>query len=361
MSEIFKVNSSISNYVVEIEKGGIGSFIKKNPSYTIVDNNVNRLWPQLNLSSPIIVDAIESNKTLFTVAMLIESLREQKANRKSSLVAIGGGIVQDVSTFCASSYMRGLHWNYAPTTLLGMVDSCIGGKSSINVGQYKNIAGNFYPPQKIIVDVDFCKTLSEQQLIEGLSEAVKICYAHSENRFDKYLEIVDLEQNIYELDFESIVILSLKTKKQFIEEDEFDNGVRLLLNFGHTFGHALEGASDFKISHGVAVGLGMISAYKLSIDLGFIKSSNSRALKLLCHVKDLLQRAPELDAILQKIDMDSAVQKFKSDKKHESDSFVAILYDEKGALVRKSFKKSDNHEQMILNAFNFLREFRNEI
>lgn len=361
MSEIFSVNSSISNYVVEIEKGGMAQFVKEHPSNTIVDQNVYKLWPQLELPSPIIVEAIESNKTLFTVATLIESLRKQEANRKSSLVSIGGGIVQDVSTFCASSYMRGIRWYYAPTTLLGMVDSCIGGKSSINVGQYKNIAGNFYPPQKIIVDVDFCKTLSEQQLIEGLCEAVKICYAHSEQRFDEYLQIVNLNQNIYDLDFESIVILSLKTKKEFIEEDEFDNSVRLLLNFGHTFGHALEGASDFKISHGVAVGLGMVSAYKLSTDLGFTKNGNTRVLKLLSHVEELLQRAHGLDDVLQNVDMDSAVQKFMSDKKHDKDNFVAILYDAEGGLIRKSFNKSEENKHKILTAFNFLREFRDEI
>lgn len=361
MSEIFNVNSSICNYTVEIEKGRMVKFMDGQSSNVIVDQNVYKLWPQLNLQNPIVVEAIESNKTLQTVAILIEGLRELEANRKSQLVSIGGGIIQDVSTFTASSYMRGITWYYAPTTLLGMVDSCIGGKSSINVGQYKNIAGNFYPPTKIIVDVDFCKTLSEQQLIEGLCEAVKICYAHSASRFDEYLQAVDLNTSLHEVDFQKVVALSLKTKKQFIEEDEFDNGIRLLLNFGHTFGHALEGASNFKISHGVAVGLGMFSAYKLSIDLGLVKAGNSRIDKLLTHVSELLKRATGLEDILTGVDMESAVQKFMSDKKHDKESFVAILYDENGELIRKAFVKSDVNTRLILESFEFLREFRNEI
>jgi len=361
MSEMFNVSSSISNYSVEIKKGGITSFLNRHPSHIIVDQNVNDLWPNLGLSSPIVVESIESNKTLVTVTSLIENLRQQNANRKTALVSIGGGIVQDVSTFCASSYMRGIRWYLAPTTLLGMVDSCIGGKSSINVGEYKNIAGNFYPPDKIIIDVNFCKTLTEQQLVEGLCEAVKICYAHSENRLDEYLNAVNFNQSLHELDFENLVGLSLKTKKQFIEEDEFDNGVRLLLNFGHTFGHALESASGFKISHGVGVGLGMISAYKLSIDLGLCKSDNLLVLKLLNYVQSVLKVVCGLDQILNSIDMNDAVEKFLSDKKHTDDSYIAILYDADGGLVRHIFKRSYENRQKILAAFNYLRDFRNEI
>lgn len=361
MSETFKVKSSIKDYEVCLDKGGAVSLAKDYPEFVIIDQKVNVLWPTLNIESPLQVEAVENNKTLTTVGELIEGLREKGATRTSTFLSIGGGIVQDVSTFCASSYMRGVNWIYAPTTLLGMVDSCIGGKSSINVGKYKNIAGNFYPPEKIVVDVDFCQTLSEQQLVEGLCESVKICYAHSQACFDAYVDIVDLKSNLHNLDFVKIVNMSLGTKKEFIEEDEFDQGIRLLLNFGHTFGHALEGASNFAISHGIAVGLGMISAYKLSISLGLLAASESRVKKLLNHVTELLNKVDGLGRIINDTSMQNALEKFKSDKKHEKLHYVAILYNHKGALIRYRIEKSQINEDLILESFNYLRVYKDNI
>jgi len=361
MSEIFKIRSSLKDYDVEITLGGVVALLEECSWNVVVDKNVHSLWPSLNLNTPIIVEALEGNKTLDTVGYLIESLREQGVSRGEAILAIGGGIIQDVSTFSASSYMRGLPWVYVPTTLLGMTDSCIGGKYSINVGKYKNIAGNFYPPEKVIVDVNFCKTLSEQQLVEGLCEAVKICYAHSAERLDQYLAIVGESELLSGINYEQVVTLSLLAKKEFIEEDEFDLGIRLLLNFGHTFGHALEGASDFAISHGIAVGLGMISAYKLSQSLGLLGTDKTRVGKLLSHVSTLLEKDDNLSSIIKSIDMSDALEKFKSDKKHEPQNFLAILFDQENNLVRHKFAKTTQHEKLILEAFNFLRVYKNEI
>jgi len=361
MSETFEIKSSIKNYEVSVIKGGAKLLAKEYSEFIVIDKKVHELWPKLNINNSLQVEAVESNKTLATVGELIEGLREKGATRHSIFLSIGGGIVQDVSTFCASAYMRGIKWIYAPSTLLGMVDSCIGGKSSINVGKYKNIAGNFYPPEKIVVDVDFCQTLTEQQLVEGLCESVKICYARSQECFDIYVDMVDLESNLHDLDFLKIVSLSLRTKKEFIEEDEFDDGVRLLLNFGHTFGHALEGASNFAISHGIAVGLGMISAYRLSTDLGLVDVSESRVKKLLDHVAELLEKVDGLTDTLNKTDMHVALEKFKSDKKHDKDNYYAILYDNAGNLVRHKFEKNNINEEYIVEAFNYLRIYKDEI
>ncbi len=357
MQEIFKIHSSTSDYSVEIGQGGINKFIENiNSEHVIVDEKVYNLWPSLKISAPVFIEAIEQNKTLLKVADLIESLRKQNTTRDSILISIGGGITQDISTFCASSYMRGIKWHYAPTTLLGMVDSCIGGKSSINVGQFKNIAGNFFPPESIYIDVDFCKTLTEQQLIEGLFEAVKICYAHSEEKFDKYLSLVNLENSLYDLNFKEIVKLSLKAKKHFIEEDEFDNDIRLLLNFGHTFGHALEGAGNYSIPHGIAVGLGMLSAYELSLTLDLVDANNKKVNRLISHIVKMLKCVDGLSLILEAIDMKVALQKFLSDKKHTNDYLVAILYGEDGNLIRKKIDKSEYNMQLILKAFDYLKK-----
>jgi 3-dehydroquinate synthase len=335
--------------------------INEYSEFVVIDEKVNNLWPSLGLSASLVVEAIEQNKVLEKVAFLIEGLRRKGMTRKSTLLAIGGGIIQDISTFTASSYMRGVEWVYAPTTLLGMVDSCIGGKSSINVGEFKNIAGNFYPPEKIVIDVNFCKTLTEQQLVDGLCESAKICYAHSEVKFNEYLCNINSDIKLRDFDFESIVLLSLKAKKEFIEEDEFDNGIRLLLNFGHTFGHAIEGASHFKISHGVAVGLGIFSAFKLSELLGLISDKPQIVSSLLKHLGQILSRVEGLNEIINTLPIQSALDNFKSDKKHDSTNYFAILFDESGRLMRHGFEKSDKNDLHILEALEFLKENPYEI
>lgn len=355
MSEIFSVNSSIKSYEVDIARGKASEVLQTYPELVVVDEKVKTLWSALPFKNPIEVEAVEDNKTMHKSADIIESLRLLGATRKDTLLSIGGGIIQDVSTLSASLYMRGVNWVYMPTTLLGMVDSCIGGKSSINVGQYKNIAGNFYPPSRIVVDTDFCKTLEEQQLVEGLCEAVKICYAHSEEKLDYYLALVDVDSNLHHLSFEKIVKLSLSTKKEFIEEDEFDEGIRLLLNFGHTFGHALEGASQFAIRHGVAVGLGMICAYNLSVANGTLNSDNTRANKLIFHTKSLLNKVPNLKDTLMQVDMKKSFDRFKSDKKHTKDSYVMILFAEDGELCRMPVAKASTSDAQILKTFEGLK------
>ena len=188
-------------------------------------------------------------------------MRELGANRATHLIAIGGGVIQDIVTFCASVYMRGLRWTYMPTTFLSMADSCIGGKSSINVMGYKNLVGNFYPPSQVLIDVDFVDTLDAEKVVGGLFEAAKICYARSYGEFAAYL--AEHPASKMSLDVAHVVIVrALRTKKWFIEIDEFDKKERLLLNFGHTFGHAIEAGGDFSVPHGIAVGLGMLVAIK---------------------------------------------------------------------------------------------------
>ena len=173
MSVIFKVDSSSGAYQILIGSG-LQRIVAKENCFLIVDELLSGLWTNLISKNAFFVQAIEKNKTLETSAQIIEVMRSQGVQRSSHLEAFGGGIIQDLATITASLYMRGINWTYHPTTLVGMVDSCIGGKSSINVGRYKNIAGNFYPPKKIIIDVEFCKTLAIPEQVAGLCEAIKI-------------------------------------------------------------------------------------------------------------------------------------------------------------------------------------------
>ena len=351
MLKKFDIASSAGSYEVLIGGDFVSSHLSSFGNKCIVDQKVSTLWGQLFEHGCIEFEASEQNKTFGGVEKIISELRERGVARASRLAAIGGGIVQDVSTLSASTYMRGVKWEYYPTTLLGMVDSCIGGKSSINVGEFKNLAGNFYPPEKVIIDTSFCKTLEEVQIIEGLFEALKICYAESPSAFQKYLSLINLKKSLYDLDFIALVELSLLTKKRFIEEDEFDQGIRLLLNFGHTFGHAIEAATHFKIKHGVAVGLGILIAYHLSIELGLIDESNQTVMQLIDHVKQLLVLVPELKSIVSFVDPVVYINKFSADKKHTIDNYVAILFGSDGQLIRHSFKKSQKIDQLIVDSF----------
>jgi 3-dehydroquinate synthase len=354
MLETFKVQFSSGSYEIEIGSGIPASDGTEDALevFQIIDSNVNELWPKICKTSAIKIPALEENKTLFKVAEVIESLRVLGANRQSLLSVYGGGIVQDIATFVASSYMRGIPWVYSPTTLLSMVDSCIGGKSSLNVGIYKNIAGNFYPPQKIKIDTNFCNTLEPTELIAGLCEASKICFSYKGGAFDNYLDIFKgVFFPVTQDQLHQLICLSLLTKKRYIEEDEFDQGVRLLLNFGHTFGHAIEAGTNFLVTHGVAVGLGMLAEIELSRQLGFLVAPISRVKKLQGYITTLMTYVPDLHKNLTHLSIKEAAASFKSDKKHEKDFYHLILTNRLGELERAFIPKAPEIDCRIESIF----------
>lgn len=364
MSELFEIDihSSLKSYSVAIGSGIAPAALKDDGAIVVMDDALEAFFPWLGNARSIRIPAREASKTLETAATVIERMRDLGANRQSRLVAVGGGIIQDVATFAASSYMRGIEWSYCPTTLLGMVDSCIGGKSSLNVGPYKNIAGNFFPPGRVLIDTEFCTSLPKIQKIEGLLEAVKICYASQGTEFEKYLHLAgtgELIPNTATLGH--IIALSLETKKRFIEEDEFDNGVRLLLNFGHTFGHAIEGASEYRISHGVAVGLGMLSAVSFSEEFDLVDRSLPRIAALVKYVNRLLAHIPDLAKTLEEISPVQTMERFRSDKKHRRDEFAVIIFDKDGLLERRFVPASTENSNRIIRVFENLRRELYEI
>jgi 3-dehydroquinate synthase len=215
----------------------------------------------LGINTPVFwVKCEEQYKTLSQVEAICEAMKSASVRRNSSIAAVGGGLVQDLATLAASIYMRGIKWSYFPTTLTGMADSCLGGKSSINVGGTKNLVGNVYPPAAIYIDLYFASTLSIEAKIAGLAEAVKICFARGSDEFEEYLSNSASVVAEKDGDLGALISLSLSSKKWFIERDEFDVAERQLLNFGHSFGHALEAACGFSIQHGVGVAIGMLAA-----------------------------------------------------------------------------------------------------
>jgi 3-dehydroquinate synthase len=233
-----------------------------------------------------------------------------------------------------------------------MVDSCIGGKSSINAAGYKNLVGNFFPPSNVLVDVSFIATLDAEMIVGGLYEAAKICYASGYPGFLAYLA----EQPSCPMTPEQaqrVILQSLRTKKWFIEVDEFDQKERLLLNFGHTFGHAMEAGTDFGISHGIGVGLGMLVANEYAKRQGNLTSDGlARVEHLGSHVRALLGAGAScVQASLPAIDLGLVMDKFDHDKKHRPGSYRIIVPAGDGSLELISVPKSDKVRRDFISAF----------
>ena len=192
----------------------------------------------------------EASKSLDAFGQLLQTMLDHDFSRKDCVVAVGGGVVGDLSGFAASAYMRGIDFYNIPTTLLSQIDSSIGGKTAINLGGTKNIVGAFYQPKKVLIDPDLLKTLPQRQMANGLAEAIKMSLTSDRELFE-LIETQDIESNL-----EEIILRCLKIKKHVVEQDEKEAGLRRILNFGHTVGHGIESASD--LYHGECVALGLL-------------------------------------------------------------------------------------------------------
>ncbi|WP_138204421.1 3-dehydroquinate synthase [Haloimpatiens lingqiaonensis] len=215
----------------------------------------------------------EQSKNINTVKKVYDFLIENKVDRESILIALGGGVVGDLVGFVASTYMRGIRYINVPTTLLSQVDSCIGGKVAFNYGGIKNIIGSFYDPEFVYISLNFLKTLDRKEILNGLGEIIKYGLI-SDGKLLSFLNenavpILNLEHD----KLLHIVIECLKIKNRIVVQDVQDLSIRNVLNFGHTIAHGIEVDSKYKIPHGVAVALGILVAIKISeIKLGLDKT-----------------------------------------------------------------------------------------
>ena len=224
----------------------------------VTDSGVPAIYAQTlakHCKSPIIctVESGEASKSIETFTKLLRIMLDNDFSRKDCVVAVGGGVVGDLSGYVASAYMRGVDFYNIPTTLLSQIDSSIGGKTAINFGGIKNIVGAFYQPRKVLIDPELLKTLSERQISNGLAEAVKMALTSDKELFEIF-ENKDIKDNIDE-----IIIRSLNIKKSVVEQDEKESGIRKILNFGHTIGHGIESSVNMEeLFHGECVALGLI-------------------------------------------------------------------------------------------------------
>ena len=284
----------------------------------------------------------EKSKSFSSYQKILNKLFELKFDRSDIVIAFGGGVVGDITGFSAATYMRGIKYIQIPTTLLAQVDSSVGGKTAINVAQGKNLVGAFYNPSLVIVSTYFLNTLSDEEFKSGLGEVVK--YALIGNKKLRSIiernsqQIISREESV----LKSIIEESIKTKSKIVTKDEKENGIRAILNFGHTFGHAIEAYKNYKgITHGAAITLGMVIASRISFYEGYIKNYQ------LDNVVNLISSIG-LRTDYSKYNYIQLKKYIKSDKKIKNGKLNLVLIDKNF----NAFTTSKFDNKNILRAFN---------
>lgn len=283
---LLTVKSNFKDYSVYFESnsGFLTDLALAENTIFIIDKNVYELYKNtvlrcVSIDKTILIDIAEEKKTLDTVAYLYQTIMQFSPKKNLTIVSIGGGITQDLTGFVASTLYRGVKWIYVPTTLLAQVDSCIGAKTSLNFLHYKNLIGSFYPPEKIYIYPEFLNTLTREDYYSGVGEMAKLHLMNGfsyTSAFIDYLPLIDKRDASVLLER---IKLCLEIKKTYIEEDEFDTGRRNMLNYGHCFGHAIESATDFAISHGQAVVLGMILSNIHASNIGILSAEQEEFIR----------------------------------------------------------------------------------
>lgn len=345
MSEHYEieVKSSLFSYPILSDLKTFLSSDKR--SIVIYDKNVKQRCLELFAGQAfyIEIEILEERKNLDSVQGILASMAAYGITRNDQIIAIGGGALQDLVTLAASVYMRGIAWHYVPTTLMSMLDSCIGGKSSINLGEYKNLVGNFYPPKSILIDPNFLSTLDIVDICAGLAEGVKICFSFDNEKFLEFRQCANnWKSNDDQREILKAIFLSLESKKWFIEVDEFDKKERKLLNFGHSFGHALESASGYALPHGIAVFVGMYAA--------ILRAGSVDACKELCEY--ISYETQLVNTTIPKFNLNSRkfIEAMKRDKKNSDTHQLLILPSNQGKLAESYFEINSENLELCLKA-----------
>ena len=257
----------------------------------------------------------EKFKTLATVEKILNELFEFKLDRKSLLIALGGGVIGDMTGFTASLYQRGIGFVQVPTTLLSQVDASVGGKTGVNNAYGKNLIGAFYQPEAVYIDTEFLKTLPKREFAAGIAEVVKMAVMFDRDYFDFLME-ADFSDKA---SLEKVIQRSVELKAEVVNLDEKESGIRAVLNYGHTFGHVIENETKYTTYlHGEAVAIGMMMANALAVELGLMTQEEMNRVEVFL-VKHDLPVAYEIDSV------DAFYDKFFLDKKAANNKLKFIL------------------------------------
>ena len=306
-------DTTISKVLMNLPEGKVAYLVDEN----IIKHHHHSLVKFINFEQVYPISATEDNKSLENLVAVYKSLIDGGFKRDHHLVAIGGGITQDITCFIASTIFRGVDWFFLPTTLLAQADSCIGSKSSINIGGSKNLLGTFYPPKAVLIATEFLETLTVSEIKSGVGEMLKAHAIDSVSSFDQiseeYAEMFKNREILHKWTLNSLLI-----KKPYVEVDEFDKGIRNIFNYGHSFGHAIEAATNFDIPHGVAVSMGMDFANFVSVNFSLIDVSHYLRMRPVL-------KSNYYDYSDTQIPFDAFFSALSKDKKNTTEDFVFIL------------------------------------
>lgn len=322
---IIPVKTSQGSYDIVLERGAL----KKAASFLSLDRRVlvvtdtgvpaqyaNTVAKMCKTPTLVTIEQGEKSKSFDTYKMLLSTLVKKGFTRTDCVVAVGGGVVGDLTGFVASSFMRGIDFYNIPTTFLSQVDSSIGGKVAIDFEGYKNIVGAFYPPKKVIIDPDTLSTLPKRQLSNGLAEAVKMSLTSDAELFSMFENGTALNN------LDTVIRRSLLIKKEIVEKDEKESGLRKILNFGHTVGHAIETELEMTgLYHGECVAIGMLAMCSPEVRARLTRVLNSLSLPTTV--------AAQKSVIAEAI---------RHDKKTSGDNITVIYVETVGQWQMKTFK-----------------------
>ncbi|MBR5286740.1 MAG: 3-dehydroquinate synthase [Clostridia bacterium] len=316
---IIPVKTSLGAYDIILERGAISNvkeYLNLDRKVLVVtDSGVPKEYSQAIASSskaPYIVtlEQGETSKNINNYTLLISKLVEYGFTRSDCVVAVGGGVIGDLSGFAAGTYMRGIDFYNVPTTLLSQVDSSVGGKTAIDFMGIKNNVGAFYPPKRVIIDPETLKTLPNRQISNGLAEALKMALTHDAELFELF------EQGSVNENIDIIIKRSLLIKKSVVESDEREGGLRRVLNFGHTLAHAIESENEMKnLYHGEAVAIGMIPMCDEKV--------RARLIKVLLKLN--------LPCEISTVDAERIIKACRNDKKLQGDEITLVYVPEVGS------------------------------
>lgn len=351
------INSNIRDYDVYFENSldFIDQFNEINNSVIIIDRNVYNLYnssfKNFNLENILLFDALEENKTYEHVAKIYDFLISKSAKRNLTIISIGGGITQDITGFVASTLYRGVNWVFVPTTFLAMTDSCIGSKTSLNYGKYKNLIGSFYPPQKIYISTEFLTTLTKLDFYSGIGETIKFQLMKEKypKDFSEVIHSVNevINNKSYRL---KIIHENMNIKLGYMKGDEFDLGRRNLLNYGHCFGHALETSSDYFVPHGIAVTIGIVFANTIAMKRNLISKETFEFLN-----ENLLVQNIPLKLEEKHLDATVLLNAMKNDKKRINQYLTVVIPAQEFRIIKvddvtdsEFFSALNNIKQVLL-------------
>lgn len=310
------LEEKIINFLRKKQLGKKYAIITDSKVFKIYGLALNRYFKKNQLESEIFsFKEGEKSKNLETLEYLAVQLLAKKFDRKDAVIALGGGVVGDIAGFLAANYLRGIPYIQIPTTLMAMIDSSVGGKTGVDLDSGKNLLGSFHQPKAVFIDTKYLKSLPKSQISNGLAEIIKYGVISDKALFNF------IEQNLHKIfDLESstlntIIERSVKIKVAIVEKDEKEAGLRMILNYGHTYGHALEKLSNYQLLHGHAISIGMVLANKMAIEKGFLGKSEAE------RIQNLLQAAKLPIATMKKVKFGDLI----NDKKRSGNHLNFIL------------------------------------